>query len=114
MGRTRMLLSSNDRYLESATAQHVDVSKLSEVTEHYEAVAKKLDEEMIQLSDKRSELEKRIQEADIKSGVGNERNVVVSMAVISEQDGDFEITLDYSALHLVSLGMAYRAFSRQI
>ncbi|KAH6893659.1 mucoidy inhibitor A [Coprinopsis sp. MPI-PUGE-AT-0042] len=38
--RTRSLLSSTEKYLESATAQYVDVSKLKEVTQNYEETAK--------------------------------------------------------------------------
>ncbi|KAH6888799.1 hypothetical protein BKA70DRAFT_1442860 [Coprinopsis sp. MPI-PUGE-AT-0042] len=58
--RTRSLLSSTEKYLESATAQYVDVSKLKEVTQNYEETAKRLDDEIIKLKKERSELEQKI------------------------------------------------------
>ncbi|KAH6893667.1 hypothetical protein BKA70DRAFT_1200978 [Coprinopsis sp. MPI-PUGE-AT-0042] len=96
LGRTRSLVSSTEKYLQSATAQYVDVSKLKEVTQNYEEAAKRLDDEIIKLKKERSELEQRIQVEGIRSVSETRRTVAVSIAVVSEQDSDVELIIIYA------------------
>jgi predicted nucleic acid-binding Zn-ribbon protein len=97
LGRSRVLLSSAEKYLASATAQYVDVSKLKEAAQNYEEASTRLDDEIMGLNKQRSELEQRIQEEEARSLSDTRRTIVVSVAVLLEHDSDIELTLGYCA-----------------
>ncbi|KAF8959143.1 hypothetical protein BDZ97DRAFT_1839119 [Flammula alnicola] len=109
LARTLKSLSSMETYLASVKSEHLEVSKLKEVVQSYDANAEELD-------DKVTELEKEIKQMDeaivdekkkLAGPSGNEKlNLKATIGVFAESEGEIKIALIY-AVHNATWSAGY-------
>jgi len=98
LGRTLKSLSSLETYLSSLKAEHLQVTKLQEVVEQYDATAGNLDEKVTELEKELKETEEAIKEERkrLAGPTGNEKlNLKATIGVFADSEGEIKIALIY-------------------
>ncbi|KAJ7037477.1 hypothetical protein C8F04DRAFT_952804 [Mycena alexandri] len=97
--RCEKALASVEQYLGSLTLQHLDVSKLDTVLQHYEATGARLDAQKSELTEELRRMDGEVATEHAAIAVPHENNklrVKAAIGVFAETAGDVEIALIYA------------------
>lgn len=98
LARTQRCLTSLQTYLDSVNTGHIDVSKLRDVVQHYDAAAEELDDRVTKLEDELRELNDAVkaEQEKLSGPTGNEKlNLRATIGVFAEAEGEVSIALIY-------------------
>ncbi|KAJ7205272.1 hypothetical protein GGX14DRAFT_522742 [Mycena pura] len=99
LARCEKSLSSLEKYLDTLTVEHLDVSKLGSVMEHYDSTGEKLHARKSELTEQLRVVEADIQRERLRIALPHEHDKLrmkVAIGVFAETDGNVEIALIYA------------------
>ncbi|EAU80878.2 hypothetical protein CC1G_03054 [Coprinopsis cinerea okayama7 len=97
--RAHNAIASLETYMNSVKAEHIDVSKLQTIVDHYDTTAEKLDDKITELNARKKRLQEGIEEEKkVLSGPQQNEKLALKavIGVFANLEGEVEITLIYA------------------
>jgi DNA repair ATPase RecN len=98
LARCKKVAQSIDKYMEKLDVEHLDVSKLGEAMDVYDATQEKWDDKILQLLQKIKDIEKE-KEAELdllkEQGINEELRTQAVIELFAEGDAEIELFLIY-------------------